>query len=66
MNNFAILEEKKIGDTEHIFIDTKHATFRNVPWTELGDWGKRKNENIVFLTKAHENNRQKRKFHYVW
>lgn len=51
MNNFAVIREQKKDNTLYLFVDTKKAVFRNMKWAQLGDWGKRKMENMLFLTR---------------
>ncbi len=47
--DFAIREEHDEDGTRIIFIDTTKATYQGLPWKELGDFGKRKFENVLFL-----------------
>lgn len=51
MNNFAVIREEKQGSALVLTVDTKQATFRRMKWEQLGDWGKRKFENMLFLTR---------------
>lgn len=40
-------------------IDTKKASYKNIPWVSLGSFGKRKFENFVFLKNARGNGKLK-------
>lgn len=50
-NDFAITREQRKDGKLYLFVDTTKAVFRGMPWTQLGDWGKRKCENMLFLTR---------------
>ena len=52
-NNFAVLYEKKIDGDTLVFVDTSKAMIRGIRWNELGEWGRRKFENLLFLTRQH-------------
>ena len=54
-NDFAIVKEQVKDKTLYLFVDTKKAMLRNMKWEQLGDWGKRKFANLVFLTKLKGN-----------
>lgn len=38
------------GKRKIIEVDTNKASFRHIPWHSLGDFGKRKMENLLVLT----------------
>lgn len=52
--NFAIIEERKDGPFTILTIDTTKATYQGVPWRSLGDFGKRKFENLLFMRRNQE------------
>lgn len=35
--------------TKFFVVDTKRVTLRGIPWLELGNWGKRRFENLLML-----------------
>lgn len=43
--NLAIIEEH----AQSVVIDRTKATYQGMPWLQLGDGGKRKFDNLVFL-----------------
>lgn len=47
--DFGITEEHEIDDTTTVFIDTEKARYQGLAWKDLGDFGKRKFENLLFL-----------------
>jgi hypothetical protein len=47
--NYAIFERRDSGGYTSISIDTAAASFKGLPWRELGDFGKRKFENLLIL-----------------
>ena len=49
--DFAIIEEKQVDGREVLIIDTKKAKYQGKAWLSLGDFGKRKFENMLILTK---------------
>lgn len=49
VHSLAAKPVRKVGDYRIIEIDTSKAHYRGIPWHELGRFGKRKLENIVFL-----------------
>ena len=57
-NDFAILEERKIDGKLVLFMDTSKAVLRGMNWSELGDWGKRKLETLLILTRQHNSKEQ--------
>ena len=50
-NDFAVKREQVKDGKRFLFVDTKKAIFRGIKWSELGDFGKRKMENMLFLTR---------------
>lgn len=46
---FAIIQEVIKSDFTVITIDTSKATFQGMEWQTLGDFGKRKFENLLVL-----------------
>ena len=50
-NNFAVVREQKKDNKLFLFVDTKKANLRGMPWMQLGDWGKKKFENMLFVTR---------------
>lgn len=63
-NNFSIVTEIKRDGKLYLCIDTSKAMLRGMKWEELGDFGKRKLENLIFLERMHTG-RDKIKFVYV-
>ena len=55
MNDFAITREyrnsalRADGYSKGIEVDTNKAVFRDIPWKLLGEFGKRKFENVLVL-----------------
>jgi len=47
---FAVIAERDISGVRVIEIDTSKAKYQGIPWATLGDYGKRKFENILILT----------------
>jgi hypothetical protein len=52
--NFAIKNERMRDGFKVVEIDIKKATYQGRPWKSLGDFGKRKFENLVFLNNVKE------------
>lgn len=52
---FAIKTEYRKNEQNFIVIDTSKSTYMNIPWRELGDYGKRKFENLLFFNRVSEN-----------
>ncbi len=50
-NDFAVEREQRKDGKLLLCINTKKAVFRGMKWSERGDWGKRKMENMLFLTR---------------
>ena len=63
-NDFSIVKEVEKDGVRHITTDPRKAVFYNLKWEELGDFGKRKCENLLFLTKMNES-RVRIKIHYA-
>jgi len=63
-NNFAIVRESEKDHTMFLVVDTSKAVLRGMKWHDLGDFGKRKFENLLFLQRMEEN-RKKLKINYV-
>lgn len=40
------------GDFKVLEVHTKKAHYFNIPWTSLGNYGKRKFENLIVLSNA--------------
>lgn len=51
---FAIVSESKNNDLIIISVDTKKATYQGVSWRTMGDFGKRKFENLLVLSRQKE------------
>lgn len=51
---YGIISERQKDGFTVISIDTSKAKFQGMRWRTLGDWGKRKFENVLFLTRAKE------------
>ena len=49
---FAVLHKNMSGDELIISIDTSKATYQGIAWRTLGDFGKRKFENLLILDDA--------------
>ncbi len=46
---FAILEGRTVDRMNVFVVDTKNAKYQGIPWHDMGDFGKRKFENILVL-----------------
>lgn len=47
---------KRIRGDEHnkvVIVDTKNATYKGLPWKNLGTFGKRKFENLLVIENHH-------------
>lgn len=53
MNTLPITE-KVYQNTRYLLLNTSKTTFRNFKWEDLGDWGKRKCENFIFMSNMNE------------
>lgn len=49
--NYAVVAERIVSDTRVIEVDTSRASYQGVPWRTMGDYGKRKFENLLVLEK---------------
>lgn len=54
MKNIFSITEKEEDGTRYLHLDTARTTFRNFQWQELGDWGKRKCENMIVLSNMND------------
>ena len=54
MNDFAIIREDRREGKLFLLVDTSKAVFRGMKWRQLGDWGKHKAENVLFLERMHK------------
>ena len=52
--DFAIIKETPGKDFIVVAIDTNKATYQGRPWRTLGDFGKRKFENLLVLSRPKE------------
>lgn len=52
--NFAIIAERKMDGFTVIEIDTNKASYQGVSWKTMGDFGKRKFENLLVLGRTLE------------
>jgi hypothetical protein len=49
-----VIKEKEYKGTRLLIVDTSKSQFRNIPWSDLGDWGKRKADNFIVLSNSNE------------
>lgn len=63
-NVFAIVSERQREGKLYLCIDTTRAMLRGIEWKDLGDFGKRKFENLIFLERMHTG-RDKIRFVYA-
>lgn len=54
-HNLAEKLVRKCGGKSVFEVDTKKARFFDIPWAQLGSFGKRKFENLVFMQHMKEN-----------
>lgn len=52
--NFAIATERYKDGFTVVEVDTKEATYQGVAWQTMGDYGKRKWENMLVLSRPQE------------
>lgn len=52
--DFAIINEQRVDSFAVLTIDTTHATYQGVKWLAMGDFGKRKFENYLFMSRLPE------------
>ncbi len=52
--DFAIVNERVKDGYTTVCIDTSKATFRGIKWRTLGDFGKRKFQNLLIITRSKE------------
>lgn len=62
-NTFPIIE-RVVKGTRYLELDTSKTVFMRLNWQDLGDWGKKKCENMIFLSNQNEQ-RNYVKVHYV-
>lgn len=48
-NNFEIVDEQLKDKKIMILVDTSKSILRGMAWNQLGEWGKRKFENMLVL-----------------
>lgn len=63
-NNFAVERESTKDGVRHLSVNTTKAVFQRMRWNDLGDWGKKKFENMLFLTRMNDS-KEKLKIGYV-
>ena len=51
---FAIIEEREVNNKRLVWVDTNKAKYQGVEWRYLGNFGKRKFENLLRLSKINE------------
>ena len=51
---FAIVSEHKRDNITRIVINTSKAKYQGIKWSDLGDFGKRKFDNILTLSRMPE------------
>jgi len=47
--NYAIIAERRVDNSKVIEVDTSKATYQGIAWKTLGDYGKRKLENLLVI-----------------
>lgn len=47
--NFAIISERVVNNSKVVEVDTSEAKYQGVSWRTMGDYGKRKFENLLAL-----------------
>ncbi len=62
--DFAIIGERTVEGRPVVQVDTAQAHYQGRRWREMGDFGKRKFDNFLFLTRVQEN-KSYLKIHYV-
>lgn len=53
-NNLVVDRQMHNGQFLLVFIDTKKSSFMGMTWEKLGEWGKRKCENFLVLSRLHD------------
>lgn len=48
---YAIIAERVVSNVRVVEVDTKRARYQGVLWQTMGDYGKRKFENLLVLEK---------------
>lgn len=51
---YAIINEREIDGFRVVEVDTGKATFQGKPWKSLGEFGRRKFENLLVLSRSKE------------
>jgi len=46
---YAIITQRVVGDSKIVEVDTKKAKYQGISWRTMGDFGKRKFENLLVL-----------------
>lgn len=54
MPNYAIVNERDIDNWRVVEVDTNKATFQGRPWKSLGEFGRKKFENMLVLSRPHD------------
>ncbi len=62
--DFAVKREEVIKGVRYLTVDTTKAHFQRFKWESLGDWGKKKFENMLFLSRM-EGGKEKLKIKYA-
>lgn len=52
--DFAIINERKKDGWTVLCVDTARAVYQGIKWAQLGDFGKRKFENLLVITRGRE------------
>lgn len=52
--DFGIIQERE-GRRHCVVVDTQQAKYQGIPWLQLGNFGKRKFENLLYLMKPTKN-----------
>lgn len=48
--DFGIKEERSVDGKKVFVVEMSKASYQGKPWVTLGDWGKRKWENLLVLS----------------
>lgn len=54
-HTLAVKKVRQVGNNTVLQVDTKDARYFDIPWRELGAFGKRKFENLVFMSHMKDN-----------
>lgn len=52
--DFALIDIKKKDEYTVLTVDVKKATLQGRPWISLSDFGKRRFENLIYITRSPE------------